>query len=125
MKRKILLIDDEELVIKSVNRLLTREGYEVANCKSGEEALEKIKTELFDLVVCDIRMPHLTGIETIKKIREFQVKTGRKVMPEILITGYADDVANKEAEALCVADYIYKPFDLRDFLTCIKKHMGE
>ena len=123
MRRKILLIDDEELVIKSVSKLLTKEGYEVVSCKNGEEALEKVKSELIDLIVCDIRMPNLTGIDTVRKIREFQTEAGRKVAPEILITGYADEGAIREAEALQVADYIYKPFDLRDFLTCIKKHM--
>ena len=44
-------------------------------------------------------------------------------VPEILITGYADDETNKEAEALKVADYIYKPFDLADFLNCVNKHL--
>ena len=122
MAKKILLIDDEELVIKSVTKLLMREGYEVISCRSGEEALEKAKSESIDLIVCDIRMPNMTGIDAVKKIREFQTGEGRKAVPEILITGYADDAASKEAEALQVADYIYKPFDLRDFLACIKKH---
>ena len=123
MKRKILLIDDEELVIKSVSKLLTKEGYEVVSCKSGEEALEKVKGDLIDLIVCDIRMPNLTGIDTVRKIREFQIGAGRKATPEILITGYADENVIREAETLQIADYIYKPFDLRDFLACIKKHM--
>ena len=123
MKKKILLIDDEELVIKSVYRLLTKEGYEVISCRSGEEALEKVKDGPVDLIICDIRMPNLTGIDTVKKIREFQTETGRKVVPEILITGYADEIANKEAETLMVADYISKPFDLRDFVACIRRNI--
>jgi len=124
MSSKILLIDDEELVVKSVNRLLAREGYEVINCKSGEEAIEKVQQVSVDLIVCDIRMPKMTGIDTIKKIRELRKLTKQKAIPEILMTGYADEAANKEAEALKVAEYLYKPFDLRDFLACVKKHLG-
>lgn len=122
--KKILLIDDEELVVKSVDKLLRKEGYEVIACKSGEDAIEKAKAEAVDLVICDIRMPKLTGIETIRKIRELFKTAGRKLVPEILITGYADEESNHEAEALQVAEYLYKPFDLRDFLTCVKKTIG-
>lgn len=123
MKQKILLIDDEDLVVKSINKLLQKEGYEVITCKSGTEALEKLKADVVDLIICDIQMPNMTGIDTVKKIREFHAGKNRKAVPEILITGYAEDGAIKEAENLKVVDYIYKPFDLRDFLGCVKKHM--
>jgi len=123
MSHKILLIDDEELVIKSVGKLLNKEGYEVINCESGEEAIERIKNENVDLIVCDVRMPKLSGIETLKNIREFIKTNNRKAVPEILITGYADEEATKQAEALRVAEYLYKPFDLRDFLACVKRSL--
>lgn len=123
-KRKILLIDDEELVLKSLQKFLAKEGYEVINCRNGEEAIEKAAAEPIDLIVCDIRMPRLNGVETIKRIRESLETSRAKRVPEILITGYADEEANREAESLQVADYIYKPFDMRDFLACIKKHVG-
>ena len=122
--KKILLIDDEELVTKSVSRFLVREGFEVIGCRSGEEALENIKTQTIDLVICDIRMPQQNGIETIKKIRQYLKEHRQKQVPEVLITGYADEKVNREAEALRVADYLYKPFDLRDFLACVKKNLS-
>ena len=123
MAKKILLIDDEELVIKSVSRLLNKEGYEVLVSRSGEDAIEKAKSEAIDLVVCDIRMPKLSGIETIKKIRELRRTAKQNPVREILITGYAEEATNREAESLRVAEYIYKPFDLRDFLACVKKNI--
>src|SRR3989338_10162723 len=77
--KRILVIDDEELVLKSVTKLLEKEGYEVAACRSGKEALEKTKKEAFDLIVCDVRMPKLNGIETLKKIREqVALKKGKR-----------------------------------------------
>jgi len=123
MKPKILLIDDEELVIKSISKILNREGYEVLVCRSGEEALVKIEDEEVRLIVCDVRMPTMSGTETIRKIREILKSKDRKPVPEILITGYAEENATREAEDLKVAEYIYKPFDLRDFLTSVKKNV--
>ena len=123
MPKKILLVDDEELVIKSVSKLLNKQGYEVLTCDAGEDAINAIRKENFDLIVCDIRMPRMTGTETIKQIRKELKAKNKTSVPEILITGYADDETNKEAEALKVADYIYKPFDLADFLNCVNKHL--
>ena len=123
MPKRILVIDDEELVTKSVTRLLVYTGYEVLPCRSGEEAFEKIQKETVDLIVSDIRMPQLNGIEAIQKIRQWLKEHRRKPVPEILITGFADEKMHRQAEALNVADFIYKPFDLRDFLTCVKKNL--
>ena len=124
MSKKMLVIDDEELVIKSISKLLNREGYDVTVCRSGADAVSEIKKAKFDLIVCDIRMPSLDGVQTVKKIREYFTVQGRQPPPEILITGYADEAATREAETLKVADYLYKPFDLRDFLNCVKRNIG-
>ena len=123
MAKRILLIDDEELVVKSVTRALQREGYEVIACRSGNEAIERVKKEPVDLIVCDVRMPQLNGIETVKQIRALYKSKDKNTAPEILMTGYADEVATKEIEALEVADYLYKPFDLRGFLAVVRKSL--
>jgi len=121
--KKILVIDDEELVLKSIVVLLRKQGYEVIACKSGEEAVEEIKRSAVDLVVCDVRMPKFSGIETIKTIRSFLASANKKPIREILITGYADEQMSAKVEELKVAEYMYKPFDLRDFLACVKKNL--
>lgn len=123
--KRIMVIDDEELVVKSVEKLLQRQGYGVIVCRSGDIALEMIKKEDVDLIVCDIRMPNISGVETIKKIREIRLGEGRKSIPEILITGYADPECTAEAEKLKVTDYLYKPFDLLAFLASVKKCIGD
>lgn len=125
MAKKILLIDDEDLVVRSLNRLLTKEGYDVIVCHNGEEALEKARNEVISLIVCDVRMPGLSGIDTVKKLRELYKEKKHSPVKEILITGYADESLSSEAEKLQVAEYIYKPFDMRDFLTCVKRAIGE
>jgi len=125
MKKIVLIIDDEDLVAKTISRLLIKSGCEVHLCRNGEEALTKIADIAFDLLICDVRMPGLSGIETIKRAREITASLGRKASKEIIITGYAEDSAMKEAEQLQVADYIYKPFDLRVFLDAVAKNLGE
>lgn len=124
-KKKILVIDDEDLVIKSVQRILSRSGFDVIICRNGEEAMAEIKKEDIDLIVCDIRMPGISGIETITEIRRILKNNKKQTIPEILITGYADDELTKAAEALNVAEYIYKPFDLKAFLNCIKDNLSK
>ncbi len=120
---RILLIDDEELVVKSLEKLLKKEGYEVVSVREGEEAIKRAEETNFNLIVTDIRMPHLSGIDTLCQIREISRRKGIAQVPAICITGYADEEVNKKAEQLGVAEYIYKPFDLRDFLNCVRKHM--
>jgi len=124
-EKKILVIDDEELVLKSIQTLLRRTGYEVIVSRNGQEALKVIKGLQVDLIVCDVRMPSFSGIETIKAIRSFLLSEQRNLIPEILITGYAEESLNKQIEELNVAEYMYKPFDLRDFLASVKKNLGE
>ncbi len=124
MSKKILIIDDEDLVVRSIQKLLTKEGYEVTVARSGEEALGVLQAQEVDLIVCDVRMPGMNGVETIKRIRDLLRSAIRRQPREILITGYAEDNVNQEAEALQVADYIYKPFDLREFLVCVKKNLS-
>jgi len=123
MAKKILVIDDEELITKSLLRLLDKEGYNTTVVRSGKEALEKIKDIDFDLIVCDVRMPEMDGIETVKKIRAHFKSLEKKPIPEILITGYADIEKYEKARKLEVKDYIYKPFDTDDFLKTVKRNL--
>ena len=123
MPKSILVIDDEELVVESIKRLLKKEGYSVTIAKSGKEAMERIKELDFNLIVSDIRMPEIDGVEIIKGIREYLKQNNKNFIPEILITGYSSDENLKQAQELKVADYIYKPFDVKVFLDVVKKNL--
>ncbi|MFH0918338.1 MAG: response regulator [Candidatus Omnitrophota bacterium] len=120
MSKRILVIDDEAMITLSLRKLLKKEGYDATIVSSGVEALEKIKAEDFDLLILDIRMPLLDGIETIKNTREIRIQQGKSLIPEILITGYADEEKYKNAVDLKVSAFLYKPFDTQELLAIIK-----
>ena len=118
MKKKILLIDDDVLVLKTIRKLLSLKGHELFECKSSEEALGLVKKETFDLVITDIRMPGLNGIQMLEKIRDDQQN---KNLPVILITGYASEDAPIEAFRLNADDYILKPFNSDQLLASVQR----
>jgi CheY-like chemotaxis protein len=123
--KKILVVDDEELITKSLLKLLTTEGYNATVVRSGKEAIEKVKEGNFDLIISDVRMPGIDGIETIKQIRSELKKANKRQIPEIVITGYADKEQYETAMTeLKVKDYIFKPFERAEFLKAIKNTIG-
>jgi len=124
MEKSILIIDDEELVVRSLSILLKSCGYGIAIARSGQEALNKVKEVDYSLIICDVRMPELDGVETIKQIRAHLRNSNKKPTPEILITGYADMDKHSQATELEVAGYLYKPFDNADLLSVVKKTIG-
>jgi len=123
MGENILLIEDEEIVVKSIAKLLKKNGYKVTIARRGIEALEAVKKERYNLLICDVRMPGMDGIDTIKEIRKYLQAEGKPLIPEVVITGYADEDKYKEAVKLKVADYLYKPFNINDFLEVVKRNL--
>lgn len=119
--KNVLVVDDDKLVLKSIAAFLNTCGYNVDSAGSGEEALEKVKSKSFDLIIADVRMAGLDGIETIEKIREFCNKSKKTPPQEIIITGYMDTEAEQRANKLGITDYIYKPFAVTDFIGIVKK----
>ena len=124
MSKAILLIDDEKIVTRSLSLLLKSAGYDATVAHSGTDALDKVKKCDFSLIICDVRMPELDGVETIKEIRAYLQSSNKKLIPEILITGYADADKYEKAMDLNVADYLYKPFDNQDLMSMVKKIIG-
>ena len=124
MSKKIIVIDDEPLVLRSIGKLLEIEGYCVTTSESGKEALEIIDQEEIDLVISDIRMPVMTGVETISVMIERCKDKNKEAPPFIFITGYADEVVNQKARDLDPSDFIHKPFNQVDFINSVKKALG-
>ncbi len=120
MAKKILIIDDEELIIKSLRKLLEREGVIVFVAKNARDALIMIEEEYFDLIITDIRMPGMNGVDAVKSIYENLEDRNLKKIPVIFITGYADEEIRKNAELLNPVAYIYKPFDTIELVSRIK-----
>jgi len=121
MAKSILLIDDDKLILITLKRLLTREGYKVTTALSGQGALRRMEENGFDLIISDIKMPQLDGIETVKRIREYLLQSSKNPIPEIFITAYAKEEIYKEALALNVAGYIEKPFDVKTLIQTVRQ----
>lgn len=113
---KILVVDDESTVRKTVEKILKREGFEVEGAIDGYDALSKAKESEFDLIITDINMPEMNGIETIKGLRE--INPNYKI---IIMTGMESNSNLIEAIRVGVNDYIYKPFDMEEFIHRVKK----
>ncbi len=124
MGKEILLIDDDALILKTLNRLLSKQGYNIEVIKDSTEALEKALATDYDLIICDIRMPGLDGIELISQIKEGRNQADKTEIPIIFITGYASEDAPIDAIKLGVKDYILKPFDMDKLLESVKKVLG-
>lgn len=107
MKRtgKVLVVDDEKTVCNSCKKILTQEGYAVDIALSGEEALRKIKTDGFDVVITDWKMPEIDGIEVARRI-----KRENPNIEVIMITGYPSVESSVKAMRSGISDYVPKPF---------------
>jgi len=121
MTKSILIIDDDKLIAITLKRLLTREGYSVITALSGIRALALIQRYDFDLIMSDIKMPNMDGIETVKKIRKYLAENNKKPIPEIFITAYAKEDIYQKALELNASGYIQKPFDIKTLLQTTKK----
>jgi len=107
MKSKIIIVDDEKDTCDIVSKILGDEGYKTFSTISSRSALAKIKKEKPDLVLMDIKMPGMDGIEMLKCIREID-----KSITVVMMTAYGDVDTAREAMRLGAFDYITKPFDI-------------
>jgi DNA-binding response OmpR family regulator len=121
--KRILVIDDDVLVLKTLKKLLQSNGYEVETASTGQEGVERQEAARYDLIICDMRMPGLDGIGTIAKIRGND--RSDQSCPIIFVTGYASEDAPIEAIKLGAKDYILKPFDLDELLDSVKRCISQ
>lgn len=105
MKGNILVVDDEQIVLRSCERILASEGYVVDTAVSAKDALILLDKNLYDLIVTDIKMPEMDGIEFMK-----QVRAKNPDINIVVITGYPSQESIKEALSLRIIDYLPKPF---------------
>jgi CheY-like chemotaxis protein len=102
--RKVLIVDDDPVVAKSFDRVLSGKGYAVITASSGQEALNKLETEDYDVVFTDIKMPGMSGLEMAE-----QVKQRRPWLPVVIVTGYGSPANEARAEAAGVSGFLRKP----------------
>lgn len=113
-KTRILIIDDEDIVLKSCLRILKNEAYEIDTVYSGEEGLKKISDKDFDIVITDLKMPGLSGMEVLATLRK-----NKPEITVIIFTGYATVENAREALKMGAFDYIPKPFTNEELRTVV------
>lgn len=112
----ILIVDDEDIVRKSCVRILSPQGYNLETAKNGSEAVKKLQNESFDLVLADLVMPDITGIDLLKKIKEEWTET-----EVIIITGYGTVKTAVDALKYGAYDFIEKPFTPEALLNSVER----
>jgi len=111
----VLLVEDELNVAKGLEMVMREEGYEVDLAETGHDALDKFKVSEFDLLVADLRLPDMDGMEVIQKVRERRPRTN-----VVIITGYPSVSSAVQAVKMGVSDYLRKPFTEDEFKTAVK-----
>ncbi len=115
MGSRILVVDDEASMRRMIELLLAQEGYQPKSAQNAEEAIAAMAQEAFDLVISDIRMPGLSGIDLLRRIRE-----DGSAAEVILVTAYASAESAIEALKLGAFDYVTKPFQVDELLHVVK-----
>jgi two-component system, OmpR family, response regulator VicR len=115
--KKVLVVDDEKLIVKGIRFSLEQDGMEVDCAYDGEEALEAAKKKEYDVVLLDVMLPKITGFEVCQQIREFSS------MPIIMLTAKGDDMDKILGLEYGADDYITKPFNILEVKARIKAIM--
>ncbi len=122
MNRRILVVDDSPATIKFVAFTLRSKGYEVLKAYDGMEALEVIAREPLDLILLDIMMPEMNGLDVLEQVR---TKFPHKDVPVILVTSEKSPEDIERGLGLGATDYIAKPFKPHELLEVVGKTLGE
>lgn len=117
MGKKVLIVDDEKLIVKGIRFSLEQDGMEVTCAYDGEEALKFAKEQEFDMILLDIMLPKMTGTEVCQQIREFSN------VPIVMLTAKSDDMDKIMGLEFGADDYITKPFNILEVKARIKAIM--
>jgi DNA-binding NtrC family response regulator len=117
---KILLVDDEIVFTQNMSKLLTSRGYRVTSVNSGDNAINALEKEKFDVVVLDLKMPGMDGIATLKEIKKLELFT-----ETLILTGHGSIDTALEAIKLGAYDYLTKPCEIDELVAKIEGAWGK
>lgn len=101
----ILVVDDEEMMRNLLEKILSKEGYRVETATDGEDALEKLRTSTYDMMISDIQMPRLNGFELLQRVKKEYPK-----ISVVIMTAFGDSFTVKDALLMGADEYVTKPF---------------
>jgi len=119
-KARILVVDDEPELRILLSQVLENAGYDIKEASDGEEAIQLLKKEKYDLTLLDIQMPILDGIKVLKYIKDHSLGT-----KAIMLTGYADLKHAMEAKEYGAKDFIGKPYKIEDIIATVERVLKE
>jgi len=111
VKMRLMLVDDEERFLQTTSKMIRKKGYDVITAVSGEQCLEKLETELVHVVILDVKMPGMDGVETLKKIKQKYPR-----IEVIMLTGHATADSAVEGLKSGATDYLQKPTSIEDLV---------
>jgi DNA-binding response OmpR family regulator len=120
MSAKILVIDDDEMTRHFLSHILAQQGFLLETAADGEQALTLLKEKQFDIILLDIEMPGLNGLETLKRIRKNYLK---KDLPILMVTANDQSAEIIQAFDLGANDYVVKPLDVPVLFARIRAHL--
>lgn len=120
-RKKVLIVDDENSMVSVLQRHVSNAGYAVETAANGQDALEKIKTEMPDLVLLDLVMPGINGFETCRRIRGDE---NTKKLPVLIITALRSESDSAAAAACGANEMIVKPIDGEFLAKRLRYHLG-
>ena len=115
-KRSILLVDDEKILLITLGDVLKEEGFDVTTVDSGKKAITKLNQKRYDIVITDLVMEGLDGIDILKKSKRKYSDT-----PVIILTGRSDRLSADKAKQLGADDYLLKPCEIDELLNRISQ----
>lgn len=122
MSKKILSAEDSPATQKFISFTLKYKGYEVTTANDGIEALEKLSQDTFDLVILDIMMPRMNGLEVLKEIK---TKTPYKDLPILMLTSEKGEADRKKAMDLGALNFLTKPFQPPELISAVEAALGD
>ncbi|RJO74031.1 MAG: response regulator [Myxococcales bacterium] len=120
MKKKVLITDDDELVVLSLEALLTSEGFSVQSAVNGVEAMAKVSQETFDLIVLDVIMPGMTGFEICRAIRQLE---GYKAVPIVMLTAKSSEADRQQGLKAGASRFLSKPIDPKQLVVALREEL--
>ncbi len=114
MSQRILIVDDEPILVKGLKYSLEQDGYEISTAFDGQEALDKVEKDKFDLILLDLMLPKVDGLEVCQRIRE------NHMTPIIMLTAKGEDISKILGLEYGADDYMTKPFNILELKARIK-----
>lgn len=119
-RKRIILVDDDKHAIETLSKLLSEDGYEVDVCFNGKEAMEKMKRSRYDVIVTDLRMPEMGGLELLKNIKKINPE-----LPVIIITAFGEVDSYLDAFVKGAYEYINKPIKYEELVRLLEAVLGK